>query len=114
MVADNFKILENFDYLVKMAQEDPKGFAQYRSDMIEQLISKEPGERQMNMRRFQWRIDQETRNHTNSMGRCIKLSAMMTERLYSLSQQIDIMTDKKAAENTTVQSDSEKKVIQFK
>lgn len=114
MAANKFNILENFDSLVKLAQDDPVGFEAYRAEMIEQLISGTFSERQMNLRRFQWRIEQETRNHKNSMGRCIKLSSMMTERLNYLAQQIDIMTGKKAGEIPTTQFVSEKKVIQLR
>ena len=114
MSPNKFSILENFDDLVKLASEDPQAFDAYRADLIEQFISSEAGSRQVNMRRFQWRIEQETRNNTSSMGRCIKLSAMMTERLNYLGQQIDVLMGRKAEERPAAGPGDKKKIIQLR
>jgi hypothetical protein len=72
----------DFDYLIELAQTNPSEFEQLRVSAIESYISTLPAERQQKMRRLQWRIDQERRNHT-PMGACVKLSKMMWDTLLS-------------------------------
>jgi hypothetical protein len=70
----------DFDYLTDLAQSNPSEFERLRMSAIESYIATLPDERQQRMRRLQWRIDQECRNHT-PMGACLKLSTMMWDHL---------------------------------
>jgi hypothetical protein len=70
----------DFDYLTELAQSNPSEFERLRLDAIENYIATLPAERQQRMRRLQWRIDQECRNHS-PMGACLKLSKMMWDHL---------------------------------
>ena len=70
----------DFDYLTELAQSDPSEFERLRRHAIESYIATLPAERQQRMRRLQWRIDQERRNHS-PMGACLKLSKMMWDHL---------------------------------
>ena len=70
----------DFDYLTGLAQSNPVEFERLRRSAIESYISALPRDRQMRMRRLQWRIDQERRKHT-PMGACVKLSNMMWDHL---------------------------------
>ncbi len=72
----------DFDYLTKLAQSNPSEFERLRLSAIENYIATLPAERQQRMRRLQWRIDQERRNHT-PMGACLMLSKMMWDHLTS-------------------------------
>jgi hypothetical protein len=84
-------ILADFDRLSELAKHDPEGFEAYRQHLIDDMINQSPTESQLNLRRFQWRIDQETRHHHSSLGRCVKLSSLMTHSLEKLRQQIEIL-----------------------
>jgi phosphoserine aminotransferase len=70
----------DFDYLTGLARSNPSEFERLRMRAIESYIETLPADRQQRMRRLQWRIDQETRNHT-PMGACVKLSKMMWDHL---------------------------------
>lgn len=72
----------DFDYMIGLAQSDPSEFERMRMNAIESYIATLPSERQQRMRRLQWRIDQERRNHT-PMGACLKLSKMMWDHVLS-------------------------------
>ncbi len=72
----------DFDYLTGLAQSDPSEFERLRMNVIDSFIATLPFERRQRMRRLQWRIDQERRNHT-PMGACLKLSKMMWDHLLS-------------------------------
>jgi hypothetical protein len=72
----------NFDFLTELAQSNPSEFERLRMDAIESYITTLPAERQQRMRRLQWRIDQERRNHS-PMGACLRLSKMMWDHLLS-------------------------------
>ena len=91
MSIPDFSNPRHFDALVKLARKNPAAFEEFRKRLIEQVINDMPAERRQNMRRFQWRIEQETRNYSCPMGRCIKLSALMVERLDQLSDQIEVL-----------------------
>ncbi|MGD2117681.1 MAG: DUF3135 domain-containing protein [Chromatiales bacterium] len=71
--------MDSFDELVHMAKHSPLAFESYRADLIEELIGELPPERQLRMRRLQWRIDQERKRHPNELASCIKLINMMME-----------------------------------
>ncbi len=114
MAASAFSVLDNFEKLSKLARNDPLAFEQLRKQLIEQLIEDAPQARQINMRRFQWRIEQEIRHHSNSLGRCMKLSSMMMERLDFLRLQIDKLTGKSIIEGSNLSRNSENKVIPLK
>jgi hypothetical protein len=70
----------DFDYLTDLAQSRPSEFERIRLNAIESFLSTLPPERQQRLRRLQWRIDQERRNHS-PMGACVMLSRMMWEHL---------------------------------
>jgi hypothetical protein len=72
----------DFDYLIGLAQSSPSEFERLRLNAIESYIVALPPERQQRLRRLQWRIDQERRNHC-PMGACVRLSRMMWEHLLS-------------------------------
>jgi len=70
----------DFDYLTGLARSNPGEFERLRRNAIESYISALPQDRQVRMRRLQWRIDQERRKHT-PLGACVKLSNMMWDHL---------------------------------
>jgi hypothetical protein len=91
MFEKGISISENFDELMQLAEKNPQEFDAFSQQLIEQVIDSVPQDRQLNMLRYQWRIDQEKRRHDNSMGCCIKLSAMMSERMIEMRKQLDFI-----------------------
>ena len=88
----SISISENFDHFASLAKKDPDAFEAYRKKLIEKTIEDAPRERRTNLQRYQWRIDQETRKHDNSLGACIKLTQMMSQRMFSINKQLDTLT----------------------
>ena len=82
-----------FDELMIMARQQPEAFEQKRLQLIEALIASQPVDRQQNLRRLQWRIDQENRKSSSSMGRCVRLSEMMWERFNVMRAQLELVCD---------------------
>lgn len=93
MLEKGLSVSENFDELAELAQHDPKAFEELRQHLIDSFIDSAPEDRQMNIKRYQWRIDQEKRKHSNSLGCCIHLSSMMTKRMDELRRQLDLVSD---------------------
>ena len=91
MFENGISISDNFDELMAMASEKPEEFELLRERLINMLIGSLPEKRQVNMRRYQWRIDQETRRHDSRLGCCIKLSTMMSERMLDMQRQLDLI-----------------------
>ena len=89
----DISISENFDDLARLAKKDPEAFETYRKSLIEKTIEKAPSNRQTNLRRYQWRIDQETRRHANSLGACVKLTQMMSQRMFSINKQLCVLME---------------------
>ncbi len=77
---NNSRACLDFDYLTGLARSDPSEFERLRRQAIDTYIETLPPERQLRMRRLQWRIDQERRRHT-PMGACVQLSKMMWDHL---------------------------------
>jgi hypothetical protein len=70
----------DFDHLLQLAEEDPLRFEDMRQAAIDDFIATLPEDRQVRMRRLQWRIDQERRNRT-PLSACVKISSMMWEHM---------------------------------
>jgi hypothetical protein len=70
----------DFDHLLQLAEQDPMRFEDMRQAAINDFIATLPEERQVRMRRLQWRIDQERRNRT-PLSACVKISSMMWDRM---------------------------------
>jgi len=71
-----------FEELSRLAREDPEAFEARRQELIEEVISQVPEERQERLRRFQWRIDMERKRAKTPLGACIKLNDMLMEMVY--------------------------------
>jgi len=91
MLETGISFSDRFDELMELAKDRPDEFESLRQQLINQLIDSMPEGRQLNVRRYQWRIDQETRRHDNSLGCCIKLSAMMSSRMLEMGRQMDLL-----------------------
>ena len=91
MFEKGISISPHFDEMMQLAKDKPDEFDRLRAQLINQVIDSMPEERQLNVERYQWRIDQETRRHDNSMGRCIKLSSMMSARMLEMGRQLDLL-----------------------
>ncbi|MCU7924336.1 MAG: DUF3135 domain-containing protein [Candidatus Thiodiazotropha sp. (ex Dulcina madagascariensis)] len=70
----------DFDRLLNLAEKDPARFEDMRQEAIDAYIATLPADRQVRMRRLQWRIDQERRNRS-PMSACMRISSMMWEHI---------------------------------
>jgi hypothetical protein len=70
----------DFDHLLKLAERDPVKFEAMRQKKIDTFIETLPDERQVQMRRLQWRIDQERRNRS-PLSACMRISGLMWENM---------------------------------
>lgn len=114
MSIPDFSNPRHFDALVKLAQKNPGAFEGFRKRLIERAIDDMPAERRLNMRRFQWRIEQETRHFSHPMGRCIKLSSLMMERLDYLNERIEALYSGAGTENNNVSDKSTATILPMK
>ncbi|MEJ2612978.1 MAG: DUF3135 domain-containing protein [Candidatus Thiodiazotropha sp.] len=70
----------DFDRLLNLAENDPKKFEGIRQEVINSFINSLPDERQILMRRLQWRIDQERKNRS-PLSACLRISSLMWDSL---------------------------------
>ncbi|MEJ2620335.1 MAG: DUF3135 domain-containing protein [Candidatus Thiodiazotropha sp.] len=70
----------DFDHLLKLAERDPVKFEAVRQKTIDTYIATLPDERQLHMRRLQWRLDQERRNRS-PLSACMRISGLMWENM---------------------------------
>jgi len=75
MFDENKKL--DFDSAMRLAQDNPAAFEQYRREAIDGLIERIPVRNRERMRRLQWRIDQERSRSGNAMSACVRLYEMM-------------------------------------
>lgn len=74
----------DFDSWMDLAQTDPEKFEDLREAAIDELIASAPRERQMQLRRLQWRIDMVRQRAGNPMAATIEISKMMWNSFYEL------------------------------
>ena len=113
MFDKGLSISKNFDELMELARNSPQTFESVRKHMVDQMIESMPEGRKLNMRRYQWRIDQETSRHDNSMGCCIKLSSMMSARMLELGRQLDLLHGASAEQFSETVADRKNAVVRL-
>ncbi len=67
----------DFDSAMRLAQDNPDAFEQYRREAIDGLLAQIPAHNQERLRRLQWRIDQERNLSGNAMSACVRIYEMM-------------------------------------
>lgn len=67
----------DFDAWSELANTDPHAFEKQRSDLVDKVIECSIKERQLRLRRLQWRIDQVRERAPTPLAACIRLSSMM-------------------------------------
>ncbi len=75
MFDENKKL--DFDSAMRLAQDNPDAFEQYRREAIDGLLARIPVHNQERLRRLQWRIDQERKLSGNAMSACVRIYEMM-------------------------------------
>ncbi len=73
-----------FEELVELAKQDPKGFEELRRELCQQVINEAPIETQARLHGMQFKLDMERERSSNSLAACIKFSSMMNESLQEL------------------------------
>ena len=106
-------ISENFDDLARLAKDDPEAFESYRESLIQKTIENAPLDRQTNLRRYQWRIDQETRRQDSSFGACVKLTQMMSQRMVSINDQLYLLAELTRIDTSALHNFNKRSVKSF-
>lgn len=113
MFEKGISISDHFDELMQLAKTSPEEFEALRRELIGNVIGDLPQHRQELAKRYQWRIDQETSRHDNSMGRCVKLSSMMSTRMLEMGRQLDLLYATKPEKFTERFSELENAVVRL-
>jgi hypothetical protein len=75
----------DFDYWLRLAQEDPERFESLRLETLESHINRASDTQQTRLRRLQWRIDRVRDTAKTPMAACISISDMMWDTLNNLA-----------------------------
>jgi len=76
----------DFDIWMNMAKDDPRQFESMRTEAIDEVIESAPADRQMQLRRLQWRIDMTRERAGSPMAATIAISKMMWDAFYNLKE----------------------------
>jgi len=71
----------DFERWARLARDDPGTFEQERARLIGELIAAAPPELRPRLEALQWRIEQVRRRSRTPLAACLKISAMMWERV---------------------------------
>lgn len=96
MLTDPCKQID-FDAWAALAQRDPRAFEQRRAEVIEDFLQQVPPDRQLPLRRLQWRIDRTRERAPNPMSACIQISQMMWDSLLGDGGLLDALERKGTA-----------------
>ncbi len=78
--------LMDFDIWMNMAKDDPRQFESMRTEAIDEVIAAVPKDRQIHLRRLQWRIDMTRERAGSPMAATIAISRMMWDAFYNLKE----------------------------
>ncbi|MAD45860.1 MAG: hypothetical protein CMI02_06875 [Oceanospirillaceae bacterium] len=90
--------LPSFEELRNLAEKNPEKLETLRQTLIEDTIAGAPDEIQRRLRGLQFRIDAERRLASNPMSACIRISALMNDRLHSLMEALNTPSDELSAQ----------------
>ncbi|MDH3527188.1 MAG: DUF3135 domain-containing protein [Gammaproteobacteria bacterium] len=69
----------DFDDWVALAISDPQAFETQRRQVIDRAISAAPADRQQQLRRIQWKLDQIRSTSRTPMVACLRLNRLLWE-----------------------------------
>lgn len=85
--------LPSHQALSRLAREDHEAFERLRHELIEQLISHAPAQKQLMLRRLQFRVDGIRARSGSTLGATIKISALMWESFLLLNKNLHQLAD---------------------
>jgi len=94
----------SLEELAALFENDREAYYEYKKAQRDELIANSENSEQL--RRLQWRIDQEVAKHTTHIGICIALQEMMLERydeLYMALHYPDLILKKQEHKKSTSQ-----------
>jgi len=103
----------DFDDAMALAKNDPDAFEQYRLDAIEALITSVDMKKQQNLRRLQWRIEQERKRAPNPAAACVKVYQMMWDSFVGKYGFIDVICNGNHPSRNADDSTHKVKVLSF-
>lgn len=103
----------DFDDAMALAKNDPDAFEQYRLDAIEALITSVDMKKQQNLRRLQWRIEQERKRAPNPAAACVKVYQMMWDSFVGKYGFIDVICNSNYPSRNADDSTHKVKVLSF-
>ncbi|MEH6627887.1 MAG: DUF3135 domain-containing protein [Motiliproteus sp.] len=82
-----------FDDLKMMADLDPEGFEEFRRQSCEDFIKCLPKHHRQRLQAVQFRVDYEISKAKNPMAGLVKISGMMHDSFYQLSEKVHLLSD---------------------
>ncbi len=79
----------DFEYWMKLAEDNPEQFEKERIRVIEEAILGAPSYRQKELRCLQWRIDMVRDRSSNPLSDCIHISRMMMDSVFGEGRLVD-------------------------
>lgn len=76
--------LPDFETWMNLAKEDPSRFEALRQKTIDDFITQVPENKQLHLRRVQWRVDQARQRAGTPLAACVALSRMMWDSFSEL------------------------------
>ncbi len=104
----------DFDIWMNMAKDDPRQFESMRMEAIDEVIESAPAERQMQLRRLQWRIDMARERAASPMAATIAISKMMWDAFYNLKDHYEELYAKDSTPRRTHAPLESAQVIAFR
>ena len=71
----------DFDAWAALAQKDPQAFEKQRRQVLEAVILDAPAEKQPQLRRTQWKLDQIRRSSATPLAACLRMQRLLWENV---------------------------------
>lgn len=84
----------DFEHWAKLAEQDPAQFEDLRSQTINGVIDELPENKQMMLRRLQWKVDRVRELKSTPMAACLAITDMMWNTFYDLNKSYQWLGDR--------------------
>jgi len=84
----------DFEHWVKLAEQDPAQFEDLRSQTINNAIDELPEDKQLMLRRLQWKVDRVRELKSTPMAACLAITDMMWDTFYDLNRSYQWLGDR--------------------
>jgi len=103
----------DFDAWAALAREDPQRFEKQRSRVLEAAIRGAPPDKQPQLRRTQWKLDQIRRSSATPLAACLRMQQLLWEHVAGEDGLLERLQWRSMQDNAAARQQHSAKILPF-